>query len=99
MEEEEKTGKSGNIGLPFGLCSKYGIFLPKTATPRVAWDALKKWCGKSPAQIYEALSDGKELKKKADKSEWFRKKGEFEKKDFSGNRGIKPQTNILILNT
>lgn len=31
-----------NNRLPFGLCKKYGIELPKGATPRDAWAALDK---------------------------------------------------------
>ena len=42
VEEPPKTGGSGNLGLPFGLCAKYGIALPRNATPRDAWNALKK---------------------------------------------------------
>ena len=40
--EEVEEGKThGNTGLPFGLCAKYGIVLPRNATPREAWNALK----------------------------------------------------------
>lgn len=40
--EEVVEGKThGNTGLPFGLCAKYGIVLPRNATPREAWNALK----------------------------------------------------------
>lgn len=40
--EEIEEGKThGNTGLPFGLCAKYGIVLPRNATPREAWNALK----------------------------------------------------------
>nr|DAO90250.1 MAG TPA: hypothetical protein [Caudoviricetes sp.] len=46
---EKDDGKSsGNIGLPFGLCEKYGIKLPENATPRVAWDMLKEKRGIEP---------------------------------------------------
>lgn len=38
--EETKAVNHGNTGLPFGLCAKYGIGLPKNATPRDAWNAL-----------------------------------------------------------
>jgi hypothetical protein len=31
-----------NNRLPFGLCKKYGIKLPTNATPKDAWEALKK---------------------------------------------------------
>lgn len=40
-QEDEKEKSSGNTGLPFGLCKKYGIALPPKATPRDAWNALK----------------------------------------------------------
>lgn len=40
-EEVEESKSHGNTGLPFGLCAKYGIALPKNATPREAWNALK----------------------------------------------------------
>lgn len=40
-EEVEEKQSHGNTGLPFGLCKKYGISLPQSATPRQAWDALK----------------------------------------------------------
>lgn len=33
----------GNTGLPFGLCEKYGIAVPKNAMPRQAWNLLKKY--------------------------------------------------------
>ena len=39
--DNETEGNSGNTGLPFGLCKKYGIPLPNGATPRDAWNALK----------------------------------------------------------
>lgn len=38
LVESENT-HSGNTGLPFGLCKKYGIDLPNGATPRQAWEA------------------------------------------------------------
>lgn len=40
-EEVEESKTHGNTGLPFGLCAKYGIVLPRNATPREAWNALK----------------------------------------------------------
>lgn len=46
---QESSEKShGNTGLPFGLCKKYGIELPKGATPRMAWNALKDRKGVFP---------------------------------------------------
>ncbi len=38
--EKTKEENHGNTSLPFGLCAKYGIGLPKNATPRDAWNAL-----------------------------------------------------------
>lgn len=42
--------------LPFGLCKRYGITLPKGATPRVAWDALKGK-GVSRTEIYAKIRE------------------------------------------
>ena len=47
--------KGGNIGLPFGLCEKYGIQLPPNARPRNAWAALKNKTGMSPEDFYKDL--------------------------------------------
>ena len=41
------------LRLPYALCKKYGIELPEDATPRQAWEALKKRTGKSPGEIVE----------------------------------------------
>lgn len=54
-EEAQEQKKGGNIGLPFGLCAKYGILLPQGATPRDAWDALEKKIGLSPDKIYQNI--------------------------------------------
>lgn len=55
-EKEAKEQKEGgNVGLPFGLCEKYGITLPENSTPRQAWDALKEKTGLSPDDFYEKL--------------------------------------------
>lgn len=62
QEEEKKEGGGhrGNLGLPFGLCAKYGITLPEGATPREAWDALKEKTGLTPAGVFAQLrSKGK----------------------------------------
>lgn len=65
-EQDEGGGNHGNTGLPFGLCAKYGIPLPKGATPRQAWNALKEhrgmyppWTEKGEGQ-YPDDSDGKD---------------------------------------
>ena len=39
--------------LAFGLCKKYGIKLPKGATPQDAWEALKKETGKTAQDFYQ----------------------------------------------
>lgn len=38
--------------LPFGLCARYNIKLPKGATPEDAWNALKDHTGKSVDELY-----------------------------------------------
>ena len=50
--------------MPFGLCKRYGITLPKGATPRAAWDALKGK-GVSRTEIYAKIRE----KGKAPKSD------------------------------
>lgn len=42
----------GNVGLPFGLCKKYGIEIGKDWTPKDAWDALEKKTGMTPDKAY-----------------------------------------------
>lgn len=54
-EEAEEEKKGGNIGLPFGLCEKYGIQLPPNARPRDAWEALKNKTGLTPEDFYKDL--------------------------------------------
>lgn len=60
-ENGVKEQHSGNTRLPFGLCKKYHIGLPDNATPRDAWNALRKGVGITPDQAYAEL-------KKKDKS-------------------------------
>nr|DAW66825.1 MAG TPA: Glucose-regulated metallo-peptidase M90 [Caudoviricetes sp.] len=71
--EETKGVNHGNTGLPFGLCAKYGIRLPKNATPSDAWDALEgkdiypPWTDKGKASgMYK--DSGEE--KKAEPIQW-----------------------------
>ncbi len=52
METEKEQKNNGNLGLPFGLCKKYGITLPKNATPYDAWAALYRKTGKKPETFY-----------------------------------------------
>ncbi len=60
IDEAEEEKKGGNIGLPFGLCAKYGIYLPSTATPRDAWNALKNKTGMAPEDFYRDLRKKKD---------------------------------------
>ncbi len=62
-EDQEQPRQGGNTGLPFGLCAKYGIRLPRNATPRDAWNALKDKTGLTPEQVYRDLRE-KENKKR-----------------------------------
>ena len=41
-----------NNSLPYGLCAKEGIELPKGATPQDAWNSLNQKTGKSPEDYY-----------------------------------------------
>lgn len=45
MADENKKRNKMALRLPFGLCKRHGIMLPKNATPRQAWDALKRKTG------------------------------------------------------
>lgn len=64
VEEDEEGDGGRNLGLPFGLCKKYGIALPANATPRDAWNALKNrgvnppWTGEGQD---EYNNDGKHV--------------------------------------
>ena len=53
-EDEEGGGNLVKYRLPFALCKERGIELPKWATPRDAWDALKGY-GIDPQKEYERL--------------------------------------------
>ena len=57
-EGAERTNEKGGQGthLPYGLCKKYGINLPKNATPKQAWSALKKM-GVTPQETFESLEE------------------------------------------
>ncbi len=75
-DNAEKEKARGNIGLPFGLCEKYGIRLPQNATPSDAWDALEKkgvyppWTDKGKASgMYKAGEKAKEPPKEETKTE------------------------------
>lgn len=54
MEDEKKRNKMA-LRLPFGLCKRHGIMLPKNATPRQAWDALKRKTGQTPKDVFASL--------------------------------------------
>lgn len=64
-ENGVKEQHSGNTRLPFGLCKKYHIGLPDNATPRDAWDALRRGVGLTPDKVYAELKnkDGTSEKK------------------------------------
>lgn len=66
-ETEEQDQSRGNTGLPFGLCAKYGIRLPRNATPRDAWNALKDRTGLTPEQVYKTLREKEQAKRDAAK--------------------------------
>lgn len=58
-EKKDGGGKkipSWATRLPFGLCKRYGISLPKNATPRSAWEALAGK-GVSRADIYAKIRE------------------------------------------
>ena len=48
----EKENEDASQRLAFGLCKKYGIDLPKGATPGDAWAALKEKTGKTVSDFY-----------------------------------------------
>ena len=48
----EKENEDASQRLAFGLCKKYGIDLPKGATPGDAWAALKEKTGKTASDFY-----------------------------------------------
>ena len=54
MADEKKRNKMA-LRLPFGLCKRHGITLPKNATPRQAWDALRRGTGKTPQDVFAGL--------------------------------------------
>lgn len=54
-ENGVKEQHSGNTRLPFGLCKKYHIGLPDNATPRDAWNALRRGAGLTPDKVYAEL--------------------------------------------
>ena len=68
--QKGKTRSLGNTGLPFGLCKRFNISLPQNATPRDAWEALKKKAGWTPDMVYRALDNKRDGAKtqKQDKS-------------------------------
>ncbi len=57
QNEENTTNNSGNTGLPFGLCKKYGIEVPADATPRDAWNLLEGKTGITPNNFYKKLAN------------------------------------------
>ena len=85
-DEAEEEKKGGNIGLPFGLCAKYGIYLPQNATPRDAWDALKDKTGMTPEDFYRDLrkkQDGQSDAKAPEKQSFVAAKSLQEAETFA----------------
>lgn len=85
-DEAEEEKKGGNIGLPFGLCAKYGIYLPSTATPRDAWDALKDNTGMTPEDFYRDLrkkQDGQDDSQSPEKQSFVAAKSLQEAETFA----------------
>lgn len=57
--QEPPSLSQNKYSLPYGLCAKYGVYLPNGATPTDAWNALKG-IGIKPSEVYKDLqSDGK----------------------------------------
>lgn len=54
-----------NPRLPFGLCKREGIELPKDAEPADAWNALKEKTGKTQEDYYESLKNWTPIKPSA----------------------------------
>ena len=52
MDREVIMADGNKNSLPYGLCAKYGIELTDGATPRQAWDALKRHTGKTIDELY-----------------------------------------------
>ena len=59
MAEEAKKRNQIALRLPFGLCKRYGISLPDKATPREAWEALKRRTGQTLKETFASLRTGK----------------------------------------
>lgn len=57
----QSQSSSGNTGLPFGLCKKFGIKVPENATPRQAWNLLKYRTGLDPSEIYKHIEENGEF--------------------------------------
>lgn len=77
-DSDGKGDNHGNLGLPFGLCAKYGIPLPEGATPRDAWNALKQrkgidppWKGENGKDKSEDKDEGETQPKEQSEEEKF----------------------------
>lgn len=55
-EKEERKIPAWATRLPFGLCKRYGISLPESATPREAWEALRGR-GVSRQEVYSKIRE------------------------------------------
>lgn len=71
----ENDTTSGNTKLPFGLCKKYGIMLPNNATPKIAWEALKRKTGKGPEYFYEKAKNCCNVKTRKEAERYLSQKG------------------------
>lgn len=83
-ENEVQPDRGGNTRLPFGLCQRYGISLPRNATPRDAWDALKGKTGLSPQDFYDSLKRGEELPANDDTADGSKKQEEGKETSADG---------------
>ena len=60
MDREVIMADGNKNSLPYGLCAKYGIELPGDATPRQAWDALKRHTSKTIDELYAEAGQKRE---------------------------------------
>ena len=61
-EKEPEKSLQNKYSLPYGLCAKYGIWLPSDATPTDAWNALKE-AGIKPSDVYKDLEENGKVDK------------------------------------
>ena len=61
IRKKRQTRMDASARLAFGLCKKYGIDLPKGASPREAWEALKEKTGKTEGDLIGEHAKGSEM--------------------------------------